>query len=175
MMISDPSPRLALLEVTFEAAKEHVGRTQLIPLGALQARDLQRFAIAVGAPEPEFLDESAARAAGYDGLPAMPGYLSAVLGWQAGPVEGDLYADGNAAGPLGNVPVGGLQLMGGGQALRFGDPVLAGAVVTMELTVDDVQLKHGNSGPLLLLVVLRRYVDQADRLLVECRETFIAR
>lgn len=172
--MSDPSEG-ADLRAAYERALPYVGRTQSVPLGALTARDAQRFAMAFGDPSPEYYDEAAARQAGHGGLPIPPLFLSAVLGWQAGPPEGELLEDGNAAEPLGSVPLDGLRLMGGGQSLRFVEPVLAGENVTMEVVVEDLVLKEGRSGPLMLLTVLRSYFDDGRRLLVECRETFIAR
>jgi len=163
------------LQQAYDRARPHVGQTQTVPLGRVHARDVQRFAIAAGDLSPEYFDEAAARSEGHDGLPVPPLYLSAVLGWQAGPPEPELLADGNATEPLGSVPLDGLRLMGGGQSLVFHEPVLVGADVTMEVVVEDLQLKEGRSGALMLLTVLRRYLDEQGRLLVECRETFIAR
>lgn len=163
------------LRAAYERALPHVGRMQSVALGVLAARDAQRFAMAYGDRSPEYYDEGAARSAGHDGLPVPPLFLSAVLGWQAGPPEQDLLEDGNAVGPLGSVPLDGLRLMGGGQSLRFVEPVRTGQDVTMEVVVEDLELKEGRSGPLMLLTVLRSYLDGAGRLLVECRETFIAR
>lgn len=163
------------LRAAYERALPHVGRTQSVPLGRLGPRDVQRFAVAVGDRSPVYFDEQAAREAGHPGLPVPPVQLSAVLGWHAGPPEDELLDDGNATEPLGDVPLDGLRLMGGGQALRFLEPVVCGVELTMEVVVEDLQLKEGRSGQLLLLTVLRRYLDDQDRLLVECRETFIAR
>ena len=163
------------LQRVYEKAKEYVGYSQTISLGVLTPRDLQRFAMAVGDLAPEYADEQAAQAAGYSGQVAPPLYLSAVLGWHAGPAERHLLPDGSATEALGSVPLADLRLMGGGQALRFFEPVLAGTEITMELVVENLELRQGRSGPLLLLVVLRRYLDDLGCLLVECRETFIAR
>lgn len=163
------------LRAAYERALPHVGRTQSVALGVMAARDAQRFAMAFGDHSPQYYDESSAREAGYLGLPVPPMYLSAVLGWQAGPPESQLLADGNSEEPLGNVPLDGLRLMGGGQSLRFVEPVLCGSDVTMEVVVENLELKDGRSGPLMLLTVVRRYLDEQRRLLVECSETFIAR
>lgn len=162
------------LQSAYERALPHVGRTQSVDLGTLAVRDAQRFAMAYGEQSSVYYDEGAARDAGYAGLPVPPLFLSAILGWQAGPPEAQLLEDGNAEEPLGSVPLDGLRLMGGGQSLRFVEPVLCGSALTMEVVVDKLELKNGRSGPLMLLTVVRRYLEQ-ERLLVECTETFIAR
>lgn len=171
--MSAPAP--VDLQASYERAREYVGRTQRVPLGRVRARDFQRLAVAAGDMNPEYFDESAAREAGHASLVAPLLYLTAVLGWEAGPAESELLPDGNARDPLGAVPVDGLRLMGGGQQLTFFEPVVSGMDVTMEVVVDDVELKEGRAGRMLLLRVCRRYVDERNLLLLECRETFIGR
>lgn len=163
------------LESALARASERVGHTQRVDLGLVAARDVQRFAVAADDGGAEYLDAESARVAGYEAPVAPLLYLSSVLGWQAGPAEAELLADGNARDPLGDVPLDGLRLMGGGQELTFHEPVRHGTHVTMEVVVDDVRMKQGREGPLLLIDVVRRYVDDGARILVECRETFIAR
>ena len=65
--------------------------------------------------------------------------------------------------------------MGGGQDLDFHAPLIDGTRVSMELRLEGVELKQGRSGDLILIKVTQIYRDAADRPLVTCRETFIAR
>jgi hydroxyacyl-ACP dehydratase HTD2-like protein with hotdog domain len=154
-----------LLDRVHTRAREFIGTTRRVPLGRLHERDLQRFALVVGHTDQRLRD----------GEVAAPLFLSAVLGWQAGPEEAALTSDGNAPQSVGDVPLDGLRLMGGGQDLTFHEPVVAGTDVVMEVTVHDVVRKDGRSGPLLVLEVHRRYLDERGTLLVECRESFLAR
>lgn len=163
------------LRASYERAREYVGHAQRVPLGLIRARDFQRLAMAVGDLAAEYFDEAAASEAGHASVVAPLMYLTAVLGWEAGPPESELLPDGNAREPLGAVPVDGLRLMGGGQQITFFEPVVGGMHVTMEVLVDDVELKEGREGPMLLLRVRRRYVDERGLLLLECHETFIGR
>lgn len=165
----------ALLEQRYQQAREYVGHIQRVHLGAVRSRDFQRFAVAVGDLAPEYFEEKAARDAGHPGLISPLMYLSAVLGWEAGPVESELLPDGNAQEPFCSVRLDGLRLMGGGQQLKFFHPVVSDMDVTMEVKVEDIKLKEGRQGTMILLVVGRRYFDVQGRLLVECSETFIAR
>lgn len=164
-----------LLDRAYAAARALVGTTREVALGRLGERDLQRFALVVGHTGAEYADPAAAAQAGYPALPAAPLYLTAVLGWDPGPPEDELLADGNSPHPLGEVPVDGLRVMGGGQDLTFHEPVLAGTEVVMHTRVHDVTRKEGRSGAMLVIEIHRSYVDTAGTLLVECRERFLAR
>lgn len=163
------------IEAIYEQARPHVGRTTRTELGAISVRDFQRFAVACDDLNPLYLDDAAARTVGYPSAVAPPIFLSGVLGWEAGPPEDDLRPDGAAREQLASVPLESVRLMGAGQDLEFLRPIVDGTRVTMEVTVEDVQLKHGRSGPLLLIRLLRRYVDDRQEPLVVCRETFIGR
>jgi acyl dehydratase len=166
----------ALVDEAYEKASAGVGKVQEIRIGVLDERALQRFALVVGHTDGPYQDPAAAADLGYAGLLAAPLYLSAVLGWDTGPAESDLLADGNSRTPRGDVDVAGLRLMGGGQDLTFHEPVVAGLDVVMHAEVTAVTRKEGRSGPLLVIEVHRRYVEAGDgRLLVECHESFLAR
>ncbi|WP_158703366.1 FAS1-like dehydratase domain-containing protein [Pseudonocardia dioxanivorans] len=166
----------ALVDEAYEKASAGVGKVQEIRIGVLDERALQRFALVVGHADGPYQDAAAAADLGYAGLLAAPLYLTAVLGWDTGPAESDLLADGNSRTPLGDVDVAGLRLMGGGQDLTFHEPVVAGLDVVMHAQVTAVTRKDGRSGPLLVIEVHRRYLEAGDgRLLVECHESFLAR
>lgn len=158
----------------YEAVRSHVGRSYRRDLGELLARDLQRFAVAVGDDLPLTMDPAVAAAAGLPGIAAPPLFLSAVMGWADGPRESELLADGAAPDGLADLPVAGLRLMGGGQALEFYRPAVAGTRIVQETRISDVQIKSGSSGRLLLMQVERTFLGDGD-LLARCVETFIGR
>jgi len=163
------------IPAVYEKVKLRIGKTERVKLGTIRERDFQRFAIAAGNRDPLFFDSAAAKAAGYSAIIAPPLYLSSVMGWEAGPPEEALRSDGTGGQEAAGLPVEGLRLMGGGQDLEFHHPATDGMEVTMELGPESVELKDGRSGQFLVITLTRRYRDQNDRLLVTCRETFIAR
>ncbi|MQA84266.1 MAG: hypothetical protein GEV03_06505 [Streptosporangiales bacterium] len=157
------------------SVKEHVGRSTRQRLGPMSAAQFQRFAVAVGDLNPRYFDPEAAREQGFPGVVAPPLYLTSVLGWQAGPAEDELRPDGAESEVMAGVPLEGVRLMGAGQEVELSHPVCDGTDVTLEVSVDDVELKHGGSGQFLILRLLRRYLDDRGTELMRCRETFIAR
>lgn len=164
-----------LVERAYEAARASIGKTHRTHLGTVIEKEFQRFAYAIGDENPAHLDLGVARTAGHEATVAPPLFLTSLMTWEPGPSEGSLRADGAGRAELGEVPLEGLRLMGAGQDLEFHADVVDGLDVSMELSVDDVELKRGASGSLILLRLLRRYFDGDDQLLVTCRETFIAR
>lgn len=163
------------IPAVYEKVKAAVGKTERVKLGTIRERDFQRFAIAAGNLNPLFFDDAAAKAAGYPTTIAPPLYLSSVMVWELGPPEDSMRADGTAGQETVGLPVEGVRLMGGGQELEFHYPVTDGMEVTMEVGPEHVELKEGRSGQFLVITLTRRYRDQNDRLLVTCRENFIAR
>ena len=163
------------VEKSYAAARASIGKRHRTRLGTVTEKEFQRFAYAIGDENDVYLDAEAARAAGHQQTVAPPLFLTSLMTWEPGPPENSLRPDGAGRTELGEVPLEGLRLMGAGQDLEFHADVIDGLEVWMELSVDDVQLKSGPSGSLLLLHLLRRYFDGDERLLVTCRETFIAR
>lgn len=163
------------VDAAYEAIRGEVGRVERLPLGRVRARDFQRYAAAAGDLNPVYLDAAAARAAGYDDVVAPAGYLTSVLEWGWGPDESELRPDGVTPATLAHASVEGLRLMGAGQELTFYQEVSDGLELVMETCVHDVALKHGESGPFLILRISRRYLDPEGRPVVECLESFIGR
>jgi hypothetical protein len=159
------------LRQAYEGLRTVLGQEQSQRLGALNGRDLERFAIASHDP----------RWASQDGRPsgtvpeAPPLYLSSVMGWSAGPRENELRADGSGLDETRGLPLDGVRLMGAGQSLEFHEPVREGDSVVVHTSLTDVELKTGRSGDLLILQISRRFTDDSGRPLVTCRESFIAR
>lgn len=145
-----------------------IGLDHTTRLGPISRRDLNRFAVACGDP-----DLAAEDAEGQ--LVAPPLFLSSVMSWGAGAAEDLLHPDGTSVEDTRGFHLDGLRLMGAGQDLEFHSPVQEGMSVVVHTRVENVQLKSGDSGPLLILRLLRRFTDDAVGPLVTCRETFIAR
>lgn len=155
--------------------KEEIARRpeQTRKLGEITALMFQRYAVAVGDLNPIYFDEEAARAAGHPGIVAPPNFLTSVLGWEAGPPEGDLLEDGTE--PKNLVPeIQGLRLMGGGHELTLGQPVRPGDVVTARRRLVDLYQREARFGTLTFAISEIVYTNQRDEHLVTCRETVIA-
>jgi acyl dehydratase len=159
----------------YEQVKAQLGKTRRIPIGVINRRDFERFAVAVDDPNPLFFDDACARAHGYSGAIAPPLYLSSVLGWESGPPQDSLRPDGTPSNDAMAVPTGGLRLMGGGQELEFHRPITAATEVVIEFSVSNVELKQGRSGPLLVVQLQKKFLTSDGAPLVTCRENFIAR
>lgn len=161
------------IKAVYEVLSRHVGHTYQRDLGEIRAMDLQRFAVAVSENLPITVEPTAA-AVGLSAIAAPPLFLSAVLGWEAGPAETALLPDGTPPAGVADLPVEGLRLMGGGQSLEFFHPVVAGIRVVQETHITDIKLKEGRSGHLLLIQVERLFLSNGQPL-IRCVETFIGR
>jgi hypothetical protein len=155
----------------------HEAYERLVPLighageptrGTVYARDIERFAVASGDQVPVPADQSGR-------IAAPPMMLTSIIECSSGPPLAALRADGTGVGREGWLPLEGLRLMGGGQDLVFHADVLSDQSFTATPMLEEVQLKDGRSGPLLLLTITTVFRDQDDRELVTCRETIIGR
>ncbi len=146
---------------------------QVRQLGQISALMFQRYAIAVGDLNPVYFDDAAARAAGYPGVVAPPNFLTSVLGWEAGPPEGELLEDGTE--PKNLVPeIQGLRLMGGGHELTIEQPVRPGDIVTARRKLVELYQREAKFGLLTFAISEIVYTNQRGEHLVTCRETVIA-
>ena len=141
--------------------------------GAVTARDVHRFAVACGDDDEIYTSAEAARAAGYDGIPAPALMLTSTIDWDAGPL-GQLRADGSGVGREAWLPLEGLRLMGGGQDVTFHTDLLAGMGFVGVVSLDRLVRKEG-AGPLLLLTLKIEYMNLDGEPLATCLETLIAR
>jgi acyl dehydratase len=162
-------------DAVYRDLSEHVGRISTRSLGQVSALQFQRFAVAAGDPAARYFSDDHARSEGFPAAVAPPLFLSSVMGWGSGPAEGNLRADGLGPGETESLPLEGLRIMGAGQALEFFRPLTDGCEVTEEVSLEDVQLKEGRSGMLLMYRLLRRYYDQDGQELLRCREHFFGR
>jgi len=156
-------------------SKEEIARrpVQVRQLGEVTRLMIQRYAIAVGDLNPLYFDDAYARACDYPGIIAPPNFLTAIIGWDAGPPESELLEDGTERSTL--VPeIEGLRLMGGGQQLAFGQPVRPGDVVTARRKLLELYQRESKFGVLTFVVFDVVYTNQRDEHLVTCRETIIA-
>jgi acyl dehydratase len=117
---------------------------------------IRRFAEALGETNPLYFDEEAARAAGFRSIVAPPTF----------PVT------------LGRVPVPGLVLppaglIHGEQEFEYGEPIVAGDVITLTSMLEDVKTRTGRQGTMTILTLRTEGVNQTGALAFVSRATII--
>lgn len=123
---------------------------------------LRFFAKAIGETDPVYTDEAAARAAGYDDLPAPPTFVFAA--------ELDSGVVDRVLGDLG-IPLS--RLLHGEQGFTYHRTACAGDTVTVRSRITEIyDRKHG---ALEFVVKTSRAVDQHDRLVAELRSVLVCR
>ena len=173
--MSSPRPPAEGLQSAYDRLQERLGQVTRVRLSTVRAADFRRFAVACDHLDPVVMDDAAAVAAGLPSSVAPPSFVSSVMGWGEGPPSGELRPDGTGGDPLSGLPVEGLRLVGAGQQVEIHGPVVDGTELHLEITLEEVQLKQGRSGELVLLKIRKRFLDGHDRQLVVCDETFIGR
>lgn len=158
------------LQTTYQRLRLELGKERTECLGVMSGRDIQRFALASHAPNGVDSDRSPAGP-----MTAPPLFLSSVMSWGAGTPDAELDADGTSPEETRGLPLRGVRLMGAGQDLEFHAPVQEGMRVYAHTSLEDVRIKRGTSGTLLIMLILRRFADEQGGALVTCRESFIAR
>jgi acyl dehydratase len=127
------------------------------------------FALAVGDDNRLYSDDEYARAAGYPSVIAPPTFVC----------ETNQYAhrQPNADGYIGHVwdlPLPGYRMIRGGNDYEFFRPVLPADRLTVTWRLDDISEHASSAGaPLLVVISIATYTNQADELLARNRETTI--
>lgn len=135
------------------------------------ARDIKRFAQAIGATDPIHHDEAIAARSPHGGIVAPPLFCQS-LTYEDVPVE-QLGHDGAPVELTAPIPE--RRVVGGGSAYRIHRLVRPGDVITVRSRTKDVQVKQGRSGPLYLVVVETTFTDAAGALVAEETATYVNR
>jgi acyl dehydratase len=114
--------------------RRHIGMSLRPTVLDIERGRLRFFAQAIGETDPVYLDETAARAAGYPDLPAPPTFLF------AGELDGQSIT--SMLDALG-VPLG--RILHGEQEFTYFAPVCAGDTVTVESRISDIYAKKGGA------------------------------
>src|SRR5918912_4042307 len=115
-----------------------IGRKSDPIVHEVERGEIRRFAEAVGDPNPIYVDEAAARAAGFPGLVAPPTYAAALAANERFRHSLDL---------------GSRALLHVDQQLEYGRPIVAGDQLTVTSRVADVQERAAGAGPMDILVI----------------------
>lgn len=142
--------------------RKHIG-LELPPLTVdVEKGRLRFFAQATGQKDPIYTDEAAARAAGYDALPAPPTFLFSLELESPEPfklfeiLEVDLK-----------------KILHGDQTFTYGKPICAGDTVTLHSKVADIFEKKG--GAMEFIVIETKATNQEGADVGSTRKTVVVR
>lgn len=129
------------------------------------------FARAIGDAAQIYVDDAAARAAGYAEAIAPPTFVCETVQYSNRAPDENGYIGHNW-----EVAIEGWQRIRGGNAYRFHQPVVASDILHVEWSVESVRETTGAQGARMVVVVsLGVYRNQRGELLAENRETMILR
>jgi acyl dehydratase len=141
---------------------QHIGLQLPSATFEVEKGRLRFFAQAIGETRPEYLDEAAARAAGYRSLPAPPTFL----------MSADLDA-GTTTTLLDTLGVPIERILHGEQSFTYHAPVCAGDVLSVESRISDIYSKKG--GALEFIVKDSTIRDEQGNTVVEARSVLVVR
>jgi hydroxyacyl-ACP dehydratase HTD2-like protein with hotdog domain len=127
------------------------------------ARDVRRFAQAIGDGEPAIAS---------DGALIAPALFCQVFMFEDVPAE-DLPADGSPKEL--DIPVPAKRTVGGGSEFEVLGPVRSGDVITVHSKLKDVVTKQGKSGTLYLVVVETSFHNQLGEPVAREIATYVKR
>ena len=122
---------------------------------------IQRYAIAIGDPDPAFNDVCYAKKSKYGRLICPPGFF----GW---PVVSDAYD------PL-QIPVmlitagAPMNVLDGGAEYEFFEPIGAGDILTSNVKIIDITEKSAKSGPMLITTLEATLINQDGIVVTKAR------
>ena len=134
---------------------------------AVEKGMLQRFAMAIGDPNPIYYDEEAARAAGYSGVIAPPTFMFEWNHHKHGPLSREVRA--SIFSGLKRSPPS----LRGINEYEVVQPVRPGDIITTKARVTQAYEKQGKSGKLVFVVCETTYVNQRQELLGKAKDTYI--
>jgi len=135
------------------------------------ARDIRRYAQAVGDPNPLYYDEEYARASRHGTIVAPPLFCHA-LAFEDVPAE-SLRADGLPAEL--DVPLPTTRAVGGASTFEVGALVRPGDVITVHKVIEDIYRRSGRSGDLIFVVLGTTFTNQNGEVVARERATFVNR
>lgn len=137
-----------------------IGRESEPVLHEVEKGAIRRFAEALGDPNPIYVDEAAARAAGFPALVAPPTFPVALT-------SNERFRH--------SLDLGTRSILHGEQQFEYVRPVLAGDRIVVRSKVADVQERAGASGPMDVLVIEDEGRDEKGELVFKTRAMLILR
>ncbi len=140
--------------------KSLIGRESEPIVHDVEKGAIRRFVEALGDPNPIYVDEEAARAAGHPALVAPPTFPAVLTGNERFRHSLDL---------------GTRSLLHGEQQFEYGRPIVAGDRISVKTRVADVQERAGASGPMDILVLEDEGRDAQGALVFKARSVLVLR
>ncbi len=137
-----------------------IGRESEPVLHEVEKGAIRRFAEALGDPNPVYVDEAVARAAGYPALVAPATFAVALA-------SNERFRH--------SLDLGTRSILHSEQQFEYARPILAGDRITVRSKVVDVQERAGASGPMDVIVIEDEGRDEAGTLVFKARATLILR
>ena len=142
--------------------KSHIGHSFEPFTVEIEKGRLKFFARATGQENPIYLDEDAAKAAGYSSLPAAPTFLFSI----------DLEKD-NPMGFLEMLGVDIARILHGEQEFEYHQPICAGDSITMQSTIADIYDKK--NGAMDFVVQKFKATNQRGEHVADMTRTIVVR
>ncbi|HEY7958399.1 MAG: MaoC family dehydratase N-terminal domain-containing protein [Polyangia bacterium] len=136
-----------------------VGRASAPVTYDVERGHIRRFVEAVGDDNPIYVDEAAARAAGFTAIPAPPTFATAL----------------RPRDPRDGIEIDWRKLLHGEQEFSFRRPILAGDRVTVVQRIAEATVKHARSGELDLMVLITTGTDARGEELFTARSVVVIR
>jgi acyl dehydratase len=137
-----------------------IGRESEPVVHEVERGAIRRFAEALGDPNPIYLDDAAARAAGHPALVAPPTFSVALA-------SNERFRH--------SLDLGTRSILHGEQQFEYARPIFAGDRITVVSRVADVQERAGASGPMDVLVIEDEGRDDKGEVVFRTRATLILR
>jgi acyl dehydratase len=131
----------------------YVGRESPPVHYEIERGHIRRFVEAIGDPDPIYVDEEAARAAGHERIPAPPTFATALR--PADPREG--------------MEIDWKKLLHGEQEYRYERPLYAGDRITVVGRIAEAYVKEGKAGAMDMLVTEAIGSDDHGRVVFRAR------
>jgi acyl dehydratase len=123
----------------------------------IERHAVERFAAAIGDPNPLYSDRAVAESTSYGGLIAPPTFFRSLLPGEYPKHYPEPFA----------------HILDGGSKYRFNEPVRVGDSITVVRKVTDLFEKHGRMGTMLFKVAEIAYTNQEGRLVATQMTTTI--
>jgi acyl dehydratase len=137
-----------------------IGRESEPVVVEVEKNAIRRFAEALGDPNPIYVDEAAARAAGYPSLVAPPTFTVALA-------SNERFRH--------SLDLGTRSILHGEQSFEYARPIVAGDRITVRSKVADVQERAGASGAMDVILIEDEGRDDANELVFRTRAMLILR
>jgi acyl dehydratase len=137
-----------------------IGRESEPVVHEVEKGAIRRFAEALGDPNPIYVDEAAARAAGYPAIVAPPTFPVVLT-------SNERFRH--------SLDLGTRSILHGEQQFEYARPVLAGDRITVRSKVADVQERPGASGPMDFIVIEDEGRDDKGEVVFKTRAMLILR